>query len=182
MIDKTCNSASDNFQEPQGLWRRLMKVPSIFDNFMLYLDSKHSSMGDNRQDALALPWRPGKGEFQGTALFYRQRKCGSEKFGVFPCVVQIKQNGTVTTGQTPDSEVKLYTYLCPLRSALTRLQEWWSSWDKVLLASICTQEMGLFGRPLCKGSARGELVSQECWHRLTGPEEGQAQARDSKTN
>jgi hypothetical protein len=55
MIDKTCNSASDNFQEPQGLWRRLMKVPSIFDNFMLYLDSKHSSMGDNRQDALALP-------------------------------------------------------------------------------------------------------------------------------
>ena len=26
--------------------------------------------------------------------------------------------------------------------------------------------------PLCTGPARRVLVSQECWHRLTGPQEG----------
>ena len=43
-----------------------------------------------------------------------------------------------------------------------RLQKWQSSWDRVLPASICTQELGLLYNPLYRGPARRELVSQEC--------------------
>jgi hypothetical protein len=40
----------------------------------------------------------------------------------------------------------------------------------------------LFHSPMCTGLIRKELDSQECWNRLTGPQEGQPQARDSKSN
>jgi hypothetical protein len=43
-----------------------------------------------------------------------------------------------------------------------RLQKQWSSWDRVLPVSICTQEVGVFLSPLCMGPAKGELISQEC--------------------
>jgi hypothetical protein len=55
-----------------------------------------------------------------------------------------------------------------------------SFWHRVLQAYICSQEVGLFHRPLCTGLARRELVSQECWQRLTDSQEEQAPARDSK--
>jgi hypothetical protein len=32
------------------------------------------------------------------------------------------------------------------------------------------------------GSCQGELVFQEHWHRLTDPQKGHTQARDSKTS
>jgi hypothetical protein len=44
------------------------------------------------------------------------------------------------------------------------------------------QELGLFHNPLYKSSARRDLVFQEYWHKLTGPQKGQTPARDSKTN
>jgi hypothetical protein len=66
-------------------------------------------------------------------------------------------------------------------SGAHRLQKQQSSWDRVLPASICTQEVGLFHSPLCTGLARRELVSQKCWHRLTDSKKEQAPARDSKS-
>ena len=42
-----------------------------------------------------------------------------------------------------------------------RPQEQQSCWDRVLPASIFTQEVRLFHRSLCTGLARRELVSQE---------------------
>ena len=35
---------------------------------------------------------------------------------------------------------------------------------RILLVTLCTQELGLFHSPLCIGPARKELVSQECSH------------------
>ena len=63
-----------------------------------------------------------------------------------------------------------------------KVQEQWSCWYRVLLATICTQELGLFHSILCRDPAMGELVSQEYWHRLTDPQEGQVQVRDKKSN
>ena len=42
------------------------------------------------------------------------------------------------------------------------MQEWWSSWDRVLPVAICIQELGPFHSPLCTGPTRGELVSRDC--------------------
>jgi hypothetical protein len=47
-------------------------------------------------------------------------------------------------------------------------------------SAFCTHELRLFQSPLYPNSIRRELVSQECWHRLTDPLEGQSPARDSK--
>ena len=52
-----------------------------------------------------------------------------------------------------------------------RLQKLQSNWDKVLPASVCTQELGLFHSPLCTVLARKELVFPECRNRLTCPQE-----------
>ena len=63
-----------------------------------------------------------------------------------------------------------------------RAQEQWNRWVRILPVPICTRKLQLFHSPLDIGPSRRELVSQECRHRLTGPQEGQAPARDSKTN
>jgi hypothetical protein len=59
-------------------------------------------------------------------------------------------------------------------------QKWKSSWDRVLLAYIYTQKVGLFCSSVCTCLARRELVSQECLHRLTDSQKEQVQARDNK--
>jgi hypothetical protein len=60
-------------------------------------------------------------------------------------------------------------------------KEQWNSRDRILPVHYLHPELGLFQSPLNTSSVRGELVSQECWHRLTDPLEGQAPVRDSKT-
>jgi hypothetical protein len=63
-------------------------------------------------------------------------------------------------------------------SAAQGAQDQWSSWDRIL--QVCTQSLG-YSRTLCtQVFARRQLVFQECWHRLTDPQEEQAPARDSK--
>jgi hypothetical protein len=61
-----------------------------------------------------------------------------------------------------------------------RAQEHWSSWDRILLEDTCTWELRLFHSLLYTGSIMRKLVFQECSHRLTGPQEGQAPVRNSK--
>jgi hypothetical protein len=43
-----------------------------------------------------------------------------------------------------------------------RTQKQWSSWERVLSVSTCTQELGLYHSLLCMGPARRELVFREC--------------------
>ena len=43
-----------------------------------------------------------------------------------------------------------------------RPQKWQSNWYRVLLAYICTQEVGIFYSPLYTFPARGELTSRKC--------------------
>lgn len=48
------------------------------------------------------------------------------------------------------------------QSGAHRSQKQQSSWYRILLAFICTQEMWLFYSPLCTGLAKGELASRKC--------------------
>ena len=51
-----------------------------------------------------------------------------------------------------------------VHSEAHRLQKQQKSWDWVLQAYICRQEVELIHSPLCTFPARGELASRECSH------------------
>ena len=57
-----------------------------------------------------------------------------------------------------------------------------STWDMVLQAYICSQEVGLFQNPLCTGLDKRELVYQEHWHRFTDLQEEQEPGTDSNNS
>jgi hypothetical protein len=53
-----------------------------------------------------------------------------------------------------------------------RAQEWWSSWDRVLPASMCTQELGIFHSLMCT------VMPGESWYPRSADTGLQAHRRD----